>query len=135
MLPLPISQSVFVSFQKDAAIALIFLRLIAALSFFVLLQELVQNADDANARNVIFLYDKTEHPRQRLWPESLREFQGPALYAYNDATFERKDWHNIQHPEQSGKLDDLAKVGRFGLGFISVYHLTGMRLTHNTVHH
>ncbi|XP_038062187.1 sacsin-like [Patiria miniata] len=89
-----------------------------------ILKELVQNADDAEAKNVIFLYDKSQHPSHRLWSETLKDFQGPALYAYNDATFQKQDWYNIQHPEQSGKLKDLSKVGRFGLGFISVYHLT-----------
>ncbi|XP_038058754.1 sacsin-like [Patiria miniata] len=91
-----------------------------------ILKELVQNADDAEAKNVIFLYDKSQHPSRRLWSETLKDFQGPALYAYNDATFQKQDWYNIQHPEQSGKLEDLSKVGRFGLGFISVYHLTDM---------
>ncbi|XP_038066420.1 sacsin-like [Patiria miniata] len=91
-----------------------------------ILKELVQNADDAKAKNVIFLYDKTHHPSHQLWSETLKDFQGPALYAYNDATFQKQDWYNIQHPEQSGKLEDLTKVGRFGLGFISVYHLTDM---------
>ena len=55
----------------------------------------------------------------------MSKFNGPALYVYNDATFKKSDWYNIQHPEQSGKHDDPTKVGRFGLGFISVYHLTG----------
>ncbi|XP_038061695.1 sacsin-like [Patiria miniata] len=91
-----------------------------------ILKELVQNADDAEAKNVIFLYDKSQHPSHQLWSETLKDFQGPALYAYNDATFQKQDWYNIQHPEQSGKLEDLSKVGRFGLGFISVYHLTDM---------
>ncbi|XP_022079489.1 sacsin-like isoform X1 [Acanthaster planci] len=91
-----------------------------------ILKELVQNADDAEAKTVVFLYDKSQHPDRQLWSDTLRDFQGPALYAYNDATFRKEDWKNIQHPEQSGKLEDLTKVGRFGLGFISVYHLTDM---------
>ena len=60
-----------------------------------------------------------------MWSQSLRDFNGPSLYVYNNATFQDQDWKNIQHPEQSGKMDDPTKVGRFGLGFISVYHLTG----------
>ncbi len=90
-----------------------------------ILKELLQNADDAKARKVIFLYDKTEHSCDGLWSEKLSEFQGPALYAYNDAVFKDVDWDSIQKPEQSDKVDDVMKVGRFGLGFISVYHLTG----------
>ena len=85
----------------------------------------MQNADDAKASQVVFLYDKSEHSCEGLWSDKLGSFQGPALYAYNDAIFEKADWDNIQKPEQSSKADDVIKVGRFGLGFISVYHLTG----------
>ncbi|XP_071785165.1 sacsin-like [Asterias amurensis] len=91
-----------------------------------ILKELVQNADDAEATKVIFLLDKSQHSKDQLWTSELGQFQGPALYAYNDAVFKKPDWHNIQHPEQSGKVDELTKVGRFGLGFISVYHLTDL---------
>ncbi|XP_033639906.1 sacsin-like [Asterias rubens] len=91
-----------------------------------ILKELLQNADDAKARKVIFLHDKTEHSSDGLRSAELREFQGPALYAYNDAIFKEEDWKSIQEPEQSGKVDDVMKVGRFGLGFISVYHLTDL---------
>ncbi|XP_072039950.1 sacsin-like [Amphiura filiformis] len=89
-----------------------------------ILKELVQNADDAGARRVVILYDKTHHSTDTMWSQSLRDFNGPCLYVYNDAVFQAQDWKNIQHPEQSGKMDDPTKVGRFGLGFISVYHLT-----------
>ena len=89
------------------------------------MQELLQNADDAGAKKLTFLYDTTQHPTDHLWSQSLKDFNGPALYVYNDATFKKEDWVNIQHPEQSGKFKDPTKVGRFGLGFISVYHLTG----------
>ena len=88
----------------------------------------MQNADDAEATKVIFLFDKSQHSKDQLWTSELGQFQGPALYAYNDAVFKPPDWYNIQHPEQSGKVDELTKVGRFGLGFISVYHLTGQYL-------
>ncbi|XP_033645532.1 LOW QUALITY PROTEIN: sacsin-like [Asterias rubens] len=91
-----------------------------------ILKELVQNADDAEATKVIFLFDKSQHSKDQLWTSELGQFQGPALYAYNDAVFKPPDWYNIQHPEQSGKVDELTKVGRFGLGFISVYHLTDL---------
>ncbi|XP_071785309.1 sacsin-like [Asterias amurensis] len=90
------------------------------------MEELVQNADDAEATKVIFLFDKSQHSKDQLWTSELGQFQGPALYAYNDAVFKPPDWYNIQHPEQSGKIDELTKVGRFGLGFISVYHLTDL---------
>ena len=51
--------------------------------------------------------------------------QGPALYAYNDAVFSDKDWLGIRMLNKSIKKKDPLKVGRFGLGFKSVFHLTG----------
>lgn len=50
---------------------------------------------------------------------------GPAFYAYNDAIFTPEDWHGIQEIARSRKKDDPLKVGRFGIGFNSVYHITG----------
>ena len=52
-------------------------------------------------------------------------FQGPALYAYNNAVFTEDDWENICMIHQSSKETDPMKVGRYGLGFKSVFHLTG----------
>ena len=51
--------------------------------------------------------------------------QGPALYAYNDAVFSEEDWKGIRMLHDSVKANDKMKVGRFGLGFKSVFHITG----------
>lgn len=51
--------------------------------------------------------------------------QGPALYAYNNAMFTKEDWKGIRLVSSSVKVQDPMKVGRFGLGFKSVFHLTG----------
>ena len=55
----------------------------------------------------------------------LAPFQGPALLAYNDARFTDKDWKGIQDLQCSVKAEDPFKVGKFGIGFNSVYHITG----------
>ena len=47
------------------------------------------------------------------------------MYAQNDALFEESDWENLERLMQSNKKDDPLKVGRFGIGFNSVYHMTG----------
>lgn len=47
------------------------------------------------------------------------------MYAYNDAVFTLEDWSGIQEIARSRKRDDPMKVGRFGIGFNSVYHVTG----------
>lgn len=48
-----------------------------------------------------------------------------ALYVYNDAVFTLEDWNGIQEIARSRKREDPLKVGRFGIGFNSVYHITG----------
>ena len=55
--------------------------------------------------------------------------QGPALYAYNDATFSKDDWKGIRMICDSIKVKDPMKVGRFGLGFKSIFHMTGIEFT------
>lgn len=50
---------------------------------------------------------------------------GTALYVYNDAVFTTEDWNGIQEIARSRKREDPLKVGRFGIGFNSVYHITG----------
>ena len=47
---------------------------------------------------------------------------------YNDAVFTEEDWHGIQEIARSRKREDPLKVGRFGIGFNSVYHITGKNI-------
>ena len=56
---------------------------------------------------------------------NFENYQGPALYAWNDAVFREKDWTSLGKINQSSKEEDVLKVGRFGLGFQSVFHITG----------
>uniref|UniRef100_A0A8C3UPC2 Ubiquitin-like domain-containing protein n=1 Tax=Catharus ustulatus TaxID=91951 RepID=A0A8C3UPC2_CATUS len=89
-----------------------------------ILKELIQNAEDAGATEVRFLYDETQYGTETLWSKDMAQYQGPAFYAYNDAIFTPEDWHGIQEIARSRKKDDPLKVGRFGIGFNSVYHIT-----------
>ena len=57
--------------------------------------------------------------------------QGASLYSYNDAQFEDDDWEGILKLGTSRKVKDALKVGRFGLGFKSVFHLTGIYYYNN----
>ena len=61
-------------------------------------------------------------------------FQGPALLAYNNAEFTNADWKGIISLGISVKEKDPLKVGRFGLGFKSVFHLTGRLLFYSLRH-
>ena len=91
-----------------------------------ILKELVQNADDAEATEVKFIYDERQNSDHRvaLFDDTMKDLQGPALWAYNDANFTEDDFHNII--KLGGKTKETAtnKIGKFGLGFNAVYNLT-----------
>ncbi|XP_052102786.1 sacsin-like [Mytilus californianus] len=93
---------------------------------FAVPKELVQNADDAGATKVCFLYDERENLEWRngLLDQGMAECHGPALWVYNDAIFEEKDFKNIIELGGKTKILDTEKIGKFGLGFCSVYNVT-----------
>eukprot|EP01083_Nonionella_stella_P165464 550499_1 len=89
------------------------------------LKELTQNADDANATIIRFVYDSRTHPCNQLEHPNFSQFQGPSLLIHNDAEFTKADFQSIQSIGSSlSKKDHVNKTGRFGLGFNSVYHLS-----------
>ena len=57
--------------------------------------------------------------------ENFEQYQGSALYSWNNAVFKKEDWKSLGKISQSSKEKDILKVGRFGLGFQSVFHITG----------
>ena len=78
-----------------------------------------------------FLIDwRHDHPagEDDVMFKNFGKYQGPALYAWNNAVFRKKDWHSLGKINQSSKEEDVLKVGRFGLGFQSVFHITGILL-------
>ena len=96
------------------------------------LQEVIQNADDAGATEVKFFLDCRQ--LQTLPPGlvtdtkkqvKLSRFYGPALMSFNNAPFKKEDWDSIQSLHESSKAKNPHKVGKFGIGFNSVYHITG----------
>lgn len=89
-----------------------------------ILKELVQNADDAGASEIHFIYDPRNHPTERLLSENWKELQGPALCVYNDKPFSERDLEGIQRLGIGSKTEDPTKTGQYGIGFNAVYHLT-----------
>ena len=89
-------------------------------------KELIQNADDAGATEISFLYDErgNDHLKSYLIDQSMKHWQGPALWVYNDAVFTKEDFENIRQLNAGTKETDTTKIGKFGLGFNVVYHLT-----------
>ena len=83
-----------------------------------LLRELVQNADDAGAQRLVF------GVLDRGWPEAGNSLlRGPALMVANDGPFLVKDREALHQAIGGSKAEDTGKVGRFGVGLKSVFHI------------
>ena len=54
----------------------------------------------------------------------MAAWQGPCLWAYNDATFAEQDFDNLCTVGARRKKG--ARIGRFGVGFNSVYNVTDL---------
>ena len=82
------------------------------------MQELIQNADDAGAREVKFCLDTRTHGSAKLPSDKLAQFQGPALLAFNSAVFTPTDFASIQRIGDSLKKDTSkgGKTGAYLLG-------------------
>ena len=89
-----------------------------------ILKELLQNADDAEATEICFIKDPRQHPDERVFEDSWKPLQGPALCVYNNKPFTEADIKGIQNLGEGTKGDDPNKTGQYGVGFNAVYHLT-----------
>ena len=85
---------------------------------FSIIKELIQNADDAKARKLVFglhpgFKDKVKHTL----------LQGPGLWVFNDGNFKSEDQKAIRSFGLNSKAGDSGSIGKFGLGMKSVFHL------------
>jgi len=88
------------------------------------IQELLQNADDAGATEVALYFDTREHDSNSLVFPGMANSYGPALLFYNNAEFTEEDFENITKIAGETKINQPLKIGKFGIGFCSVYHIT-----------
>ena len=89
-----------------------------------IIKEMIQNADDAGATEVNILYDTRTHSTQKLLFKGMAESHGPALIVHNNSTFTKEDFENITKLAGATKANQPLKIGKFGVGFCSVYHIT-----------
>ncbi|MEQ2301260.1 hypothetical protein AMECASPLE_034081, partial [Ameca splendens] len=89
-------------------------------------KELIQNAEDAGADACKFMVDFREHkhPPESLIDPDMVLCQGPCLWAFNNKLFTDDDWTNIVRVGSASKENKMEKIGKFGLGFNTVYHVT-----------
>ena len=91
-------------------------------------KEFIQNADDAQATEIIFVLDRrTDFPENSLlcsgskWKSLQRT---PALCIYNNRKFTDKDIEGITKLGRGGKRESVELIGKFGIGFNIAYHVT-----------
>eukprot|EP00061_Rhincodon_typus_P018940 g48334.t1 len=89
-----------------------------------MLKELLQNADDAKATEIYFIFDPREHPGDRIFDDKWAPLQGPAICVYNNQPFTEDDIRGIQNLGRGTKEGNPGKTGQYGIGFNSVYHIT-----------
>jgi hypothetical protein len=83
---------------------------------FPVLKELIQNANDARAKHMVF-------GRHHGWPEATHPLlRGPALWFWNDGIFEESDAEGINSLAEDTRAGEKEAIGKFGLGMKSVFH-------------
>ena len=56
------------------------------------------------------------------------KLQGPSLFVFNNALFTDEDFENLSKLGGATKQNKVEKIGKFGLGFCSLYNMTGNHL-------
>ena len=99
------------------------------------LMEFLANASDAEATEFDVKLDTTYHlstGKHRLLTTSLKELcDQPSLILHNNAIFERSDWEgicSIGSGSRKESIDGKLKIGRFGLGALSMFYFTEVLL-------
>ncbi|CAK0907835.1 unnamed protein product [Prorocentrum cordatum] len=86
-----------------------------------LVQEFVQNTDDAGAREMAFFLDESEFGKETIVDSRAAELQGPALYIGSDKPLTAYDIGRMQCVGNSAKRMDWTSSGRFGVGLNVMY--------------
>ena len=93
--------------------------------------EFVANACDANATKLTFLVNEfcsnSSENTRLLSPTMQKFFNCPSLVAYNDAKFTDEDFTGICRTSIGGKEGKSNTIGQFGLGALTMFHITEVR--------
>ncbi|CAG8752131.1 28791_t:CDS:2, partial [Dentiscutata erythropus] len=103
-------------------------KIISKCSLDSLFREFLQNADDAGAHRFSIYIDERpwckKFDKSTLLSKEMYDWQGPAIWIYNDAVFKEEDFSSLIKLGVGGKSEDDSKIGRFGLGITTSYYLT-----------
>ena len=89
--------------------------------------EFIANAEDCGSATRVSWYLDAEDirfPSGNLFSEELSAWQTPSLYVYNDGVFSEGDFKAFINTGAGSKADDSSKIGRHGLGSLTMYHFT-----------
>lgn len=89
--------------------------------------EFIANAEDCGSATRVCLYLDAEDirfPSDNLFSEVLSAWQTPSFYVYNDGVFSEDDFKAFINTGAGSKADDSSKIGRHGLGSLTMYHFT-----------
>ena len=97
-----------------------------------LIKELIQNAEDSGATEIVFILDEQDYSSHnktlilshKAYPNWNQIHSFPSLTVFNNKGFSEEDIKGIQKLSVGGKINDQNTIGKFGLGFNSVYHIT-----------
>ncbi|CAG8504091.1 1312_t:CDS:1 [Gigaspora margarita] len=87
------------------------------------LREILQNSDDSQSTEQIFILDHNTYHGEGLLEPGLIRFQGPALFSINNTKFSENDFESLKNLADSEKQNQYDKIGDMGIGFNSIYHL------------
>lgn len=88
-----------------------------------IIREIVQNADDAGAGRLVFFVLETGIPAAVQHPNIHPLLRSSAILVLNDGPLKREDIEGISRLIGGSKQEDSSKVGRFGLGLKSLFHV------------
>jgi len=91
-----------------------------------LLLEFLANASDAGATEFKILHDEQDTPdTSQLLSKNCQSFQHvPALVIYNNSIFTDEDFSGILRTGIGGKAGKRDTIGHFGLGALTMFHIT-----------
>ena len=94
-----------------------------------LLPEFLANACDAKATVFSVLLNEFHGSTTKLLSPLMEKFYDcPSLLIYNDSTFSEKDFEGIRRTNVGGKKNRSDTIGQFGLGALTMFHLTEVHL-------
>ena len=95
---------------------------------YSILNEFLQNADDARATEIVFILDHRKFSADKLFPSRHKKWKDlqetPALLVVNNSKFTEDDIQGIAKLGRGGKRNASDTIGRFGIGFNVAYHVT-----------